>query len=202
MGTEETKTLLYEKLLKAYEKIGEKGLVQTTTMNFFLPWAQQIHTAGTVNDALAVKECDYLLRAALYLDRSGSHVDALNALAAAKESSGQIAVVATRLKKYLSVIANYAAVHEYEKALAMARSLEFTTERNQAIQTLANTYIERDDFPESDVASIDSDGDGQPDFFHPLASAEEVAVSGLLLDDDSDGDGIVDTRDLRPLFVE
>jgi tetratricopeptide (TPR) repeat protein len=202
LSTAEAAALLYEVFIKAYEKIGEKDLVHTTTVNFFLPWAQEIHAAGTVNDGLAGKECDTLLRAALYLEGAGEHAAALNALTAARESAGQIAVVATRLKKYLSVIATYAAVHEYEKALAMALSLEFTSERNQAIQTLANAYIDRDDFPESDVASIDSDGDGQPDFFHPLASAEEVDVSALLLDDDSDGDGIVDIIDLRPLFVD
>lgn len=196
----EAATIIYEKLVKAYEKIDEKDLVQTTTINFLLPWAQQIHMVGTVNDALAVKECDYLLRAALYLDRAGYHSDALNALAAAQESSRQIAVDATQLKKLLNIITAYAAVNEYEKALAMAFSLEFTVERNQAIQTLANAYIDRDDFPETWVASIDSDGDGMPDFFNPLASAEEIAASGLIMDDDSDGDGIPDSEDFRPLF--
>jgi tetratricopeptide (TPR) repeat protein len=196
----EAATIIYEKLIKAYEKIGDKGLVQTTTMNYFLPWAKQIHEEGKINDALAVKECDYLLRAALYLDRAGYHNDALNALTAAQESTRQIAVVATRLKKVLNIIAAYAAVHEYEKALALALSLEYTTERNQAIQTLANAYIDRDDFPDTWVASIDSDGDGRPDFFNPLAGAEEIAASGLIMDDDSDGDGIPDSEDFRPLF--
>lgn len=196
----EAATIIYEKLVKAYEKIGEKSLLHTISLNHLQRWAQEIHTAGTVNDALAVKECDYLLRAALYLDRAGYHDDALNALAAAQESSRQIAVVATRLKKFLNIIKTYAAVQEYEKALTLGLSLEYTTERNQAIQTLANAYIDRDDFPDTWVASIDSDADGQPDFFNPLASEEEIASSGLILDDDSDGDGIVDSLDFRPLF--
>lgn len=198
----EAATLLYELFVKAYEKIGEKDLVQTTTINFLRPWAQQIHTERTVNDTLAGKECDYLQRAALYLYRAGYRSDALNALAAAQESSRQIAVVSTRLKKFLNIITTYAVVHEYEKALALALSLEFTTERNQAIQTLANAYIDRDDFPDTWVASIDSDGDGKPDFFNPLASAEEIAVSGLIMDDDSDADGIPDSEDFRPLFAD
>jgi hypothetical protein len=201
LSTAEAAALLYDTLINAYEKLGDKDLVHTTTA-LFQSWAQQIHPEGTVNDALAGKECDYLLRAALYLDRAGYHTDARDALAAARKSTDQIAIVATRLKKYLSVVANYAAVHEYAQALTLATALPLTTERNQAIQTLANAYIDRDDFPESAVASIDTDGDGHPDFFHPLASAAEIAASGLILDDDSDGDGSADTLDLRPLFAD
>ncbi|MBE0503220.1 MAG: hypothetical protein IBX46_03740 [Desulfuromonadales bacterium] len=199
LGAEEYAAQLYEKLVKSYEEVGDNLGVRSTALSF-QSWAQQIHTAGTVNDALAVKECDYLLRAALYLDRAGYHSDALNAVTAAQESSRQIAVVATQLKKFLNIITTYAVVHEYEKALALALSLEFTSERNQAIQTLANAYIDRDDFPDTWVASIDSDGDGMPDFFNPLASTEEIAASGLIMDDDSDGDGILDSQDFRPLF--
>jgi tetratricopeptide (TPR) repeat protein len=199
---EEVATLLYESFVKAYEKVGAKDRVHTTTVNFFLPWAQQIHPAGVVSDTLAGKECDYLLHAALYMENAGEHDAALNALSAAKESSDQIVIVATRLKKYLTVVAAYAAAHEYAQALTLATALPLTTERNQAIQALANAHIDRNDFPESLVASIDSDSDGQPDFFHPLASAEEIAASGLILDADSDGDGIADTLDLRPLFAD
>lgn len=203
----EAATLMYEKLIKAYEQVGEKSSVYTA-VNLLVPWAQEIHTNGTVNDALASKECDYLLRAALYLDRAGYNaelpdtLDALDAIGSAKASAAQIAVAANRLKKYLSVVATFAETHKYEQGLSFALSLPFTAEREQAIQSLANAYIDRNDFPQSTVASIDSDGDGNPDFFHPLASAAEIAASGLILDDDCDGDGIVDTLDLRPLFKD
>lgn len=202
LGGAEAASLTFEAFVKAYQEIGDNGLIQTTTVNSFLPWVQQIHTRGTVNDTLAGKECDYLLRGALYLENAGAHDRALQALTMAWDSAGQLAIVVNRLKKYFSVISNYAAVHEYEQALALALSLEYTSERNQAIQTLANGYVDRDDFPDSTVATIDSDGDGKPDFFNPLASAQDILGSGLLLDDDSDGDGIVDTSDLRPLFVD
>lgn len=202
LGKEEYATRLYEKLVKAYEKIGEKSRVRTTIVNSFQPWAEKIHTTNTVNDSLAGKECDYLLKAAGYLDRAGDHAEALQSLALAEENAVQIAIDATRLGKYLGIIATYTAAHEYEKALELALSLGYTSERNQAIQSLANAYIDRDDFPQSLVASIDSDRDGKPDFFNPLVSSEEIVTSGLFLDDDSDGDGIIDTLDLRPLFAD
>lgn len=201
MGAEETKTLLYEKFIKAYEQMGEKSL-ERSAVQLFLAWAEKIHMAGSVNDALASKECDLLLRAALYLDRSDNHEEALAVIASAKESAAEIAIVAKRLTKYLSVINTYAGVHEYVQGLIFSLSLPYTSERNLAIQSLANATIERDDFPVSAVASIDSDGDGQPDFFHPLATADEIAASGLSQDADSDGDGIADTLDLHPLFAD
>jgi len=148
-----------------------------------------------------------LLRAAQYLVSVGDREVALAVLAEAWATAGKIA---DAQDKYVLLVGGYANAQAYDQALA--RALEWdetlnkylldTTKRNQAIANLANTYIGRNDFPASAVASIDSDSDGQPDFFHPLASAAEIAASGLLLDDDSDGDGIVDTLDLRPLFAD
>jgi tetratricopeptide (TPR) repeat protein len=211
LGAEEYAAQLYEKLVKSYEEIGDNLRVRTTTLSF-QSWVKKIHTAGTVDDKLAIKECVYLLRAVLYLDRAGYHVEAVDVLNSARELTVgrvennitvyDIVILKDRLANCLGVITTYAAVHEYEKALELALSLEYTSERNQAIQTLANAYIDRDDFPNIWVASIDSDGDGQPDFFNPLASENEIAASGLILDDDSDGDGIPDSEDFRPLFAD
>lgn len=211
LGVEEYATQLYEKLIKSYEQVGDRDGVHTATFAF-QSWAKKIHTAGTVDDKLAIKECIYLLRAVLYLERAGYHVEALNTLNSAKALTVgrlennvtvyDIVVAKDRMENCLNVITTYALIHEYEQGLNLALSLPFTTERNQAIKTLAIAHIKRDDFPESLVASIDSDGDGHPDFFHPLASSAEIFASGLILDDDSDGDGIKDLYDIRPLFVD
>lgn len=56
-----------------------------------------------------------------------------------------------------------------------------------------------DHFPGTDVANVDSDNDGKPNFFFLYKTAEEIAASGLTADDDSDGDGVPDTDDLFPL---
>lgn len=56
-----------------------------------------------------------------------------------------------------------------------------------------------DHFPGTDVANVDSDNDGKPNFFFLYKTEEEIAASGLIADDDSDGDGVPDTDDLFPL---
>lgn len=56
-----------------------------------------------------------------------------------------------------------------------------------------------DHFPGTDVANVDSDNDGKPNFFFLHKTEEEIAASGLVADDDSDGDGVPDSEDLFPL---
>jgi hypothetical protein len=55
-----------------------------------------------------------------------------------------------------------------------------------------------DDFPYHEEASVDSDGDGQPDAFHPSCDATCQSNSDLTLDDDRDGDGVLDVSDDFP----
>lgn len=217
IATPEDAALLYEALGKAYLQLDDKALAHGA-INTLVQWSRAIHTpggsyTGTANDDLAGKEVDALLRAAQYLVSTGYRDEALSALDEARSTADLIKVEATRLAKYIfpdplgnptrkHLIGGYANARAYDQALALAIGLKYTTNRNQAIAYLADIYIRRDDFPDTSVASIDSDDDGQPDFFHPLASAEEIATSGLHLDDDSDGDGIADTLDLRPLFAD
>jgi hypothetical protein len=57
----------------------------------------------------------------------------------------------------------------------------------------------QDDFTDSPLASVDTDGDGKPNFFAAYASAEDIEASGLVLDEDSDNDGVEDSSDAYPL---
>ena len=52
-----------------------------------------------------------------------------------------------------------------------------------------------DAFPNDPAASVDSDGDGQPDDWNDSASADVIAASDLTLDQDDDNDGIPDAED-------
>ena len=56
-----------------------------------------------------------------------------------------------------------------------------------------------DAFPDDPAASIDTDGDGMPDDWNPSATAEQIAASTLIVDDDDDGDGTLDVDDYFPL---
>ena len=55
-----------------------------------------------------------------------------------------------------------------------------------------------DAFANDPAASVDTDGDGSPDDWNPNATAEQIASSTLILDDDDDNDGIPDIDDYFP----
>jgi tetratricopeptide (TPR) repeat protein len=213
----EDAALLYEALLKAWLIFGDLPQALAAS-DEFLHWSRAIHLPqltylGSGHDDAASKEVDFLLRGGNYLLRAGQRDAALAVLAEAEATAELIYTEAARLGKYIypkpvanptrnHIIGGYAKARAYRQALALAISLPYTSNRNDAIHYLANTYAERDDFPATWVASIDSDGDGRPDFFHPLASVQDIAASGLVLDDDCDGDGIADRIDARPLYPD
>lgn len=68
------------------------------------------------------------------------------------------------------------------------------------VSTLAEIIATQDDFPASEIAFIDTDTDGMPNFFLLSATDEQIATSGLIADIDSDGDGIIDEQDTMPLI--
>ncbi|WFE69446.1 hypothetical protein P8S54_03880 [Thiomicrospira sp. R3] len=87
-----------------------------------------------------------------------------------------------------------------DDAYNIARSHSQEAVRIEALKRLATSVLlgQYDAFPSTDVARFDFDGDGQPDFFSPLATLEQIQASGLTLDDDIDGDGVFDTQDTTP----
>jgi len=170
--------------------------------------------SGSDHDLLAKKKVETLLRTAKQYIRAGSHSDALAVLDEARETADQIYVEMTRSQQLINgdysftrydfthLIGGYALAGDFDYALSLARGISTRDERNMALGWLADTYSHRDDFPETAVASVDTDGDGKPDFFAPSATAQEIQLSGLVLDEDCDGDGIPDTEDRRPLFAD
>lgn len=72
-----------------------------------------------------------------------------------------------------------------------------------SLKTLvAEHYSEKDDLPSTHLATIDTDNDGMPNFFILGATEEEISASGLVLDLDSDNDGVEDPEDTTPLGTE
>ena len=91
-------------------------------------------------------------------------------------------------------LGNDAAVKEL-----IAHSVNAEADKLSLTALYANLVAQRDDFPTSSIASIDTDHDGKPNFFLSGASEQAIAESGLIADNDADNDGIEDSIDVTPL---
>ncbi|MEZ9235086.1 Ig-like domain-containing protein [Shewanella sp. 10N.286.52.A9] len=80
-------------------------------------------------------------------------------------------------------------------ANAEAAQLELTS-------VLAEEIALQEDFPATVAANVDTDQDGKPNFFISIATEEQITASGLTADDDTDGDGILDSEDVNPLLPD
>jgi|GEM_PF-3883765 hypothetical protein len=96
----------------------------------------------------------------------------------------------------------FAKINMTDKAIQIAEEIEYKEQEFDVITEIARLYALRDDFPESTGVSIDLDGDGKPYFYSPELTKEEFLETGLILDDDSDGDGTKDIYDQTPLYKD
>ena len=80
-----------------------------------------------------------------------------------------------------------------------ASEVNATADQYELYAQLAVVWAEKDDYPGSKVANVDTDSDGLPNFFLTTATEQEIAESGLVADTDSDNDGIADEQDATPL---
>lgn len=199
---------LQDKLLAVYRHFVEPHLHE------FIASAREIYDpqrsyTGTQHDDLARLEAESLIKAADYLSHFAGLDESMLAqaralLLEAQATADRIFVPATRLQVYINdrsrphLIGAYARARDFATARELAYALPYRSERHLALHTLAETYCKWDDLPQTAFASIDSDGDGRPDFFHPWAGEEDL--QDLELDPDSDGDGIPDHLDARPLY--
>jgi len=163
---------------------------------------------GSDHDVLATDETEMLIETARLYLRAGDRDTAVDTLLEASDVADQIWVETTRLERYINdkekphIVGALAEAGAFELALETARSLPYVYDRNLALQSIALVHALQDDFPLEEFADIDTDHDGKPDFFNPLATSQEIIQTGLELDADSDGDGIPDSADLRPLYPD
>lgn len=91
-------------------------------------------------------------------------------------------------------------MQQYDKVQQLSLlSVLGAVQKHTIVTDMAKRLATQDDFPGSRIASVDTDKDGKPNFFAAFATAEQIAASGLELDNDSDNDGVDDTDDLYPL---
>ncbi|MFT6902577.1 MAG: hypothetical protein ACJAXS_002793 [Colwellia sp.] len=91
-------------------------------------------------------------------------------------------------------------IGKYSKALELANnSVLGVVEKESIITEVARSLSVKDDFQQTQVASVDTDGDGKVNFFLEIASEDAINNSGLVLDEDSDNDGVNDDTDSYPL---
>jgi hypothetical protein len=103
-------------------------------------------------------------------------------------------------KKYPALAAIFIDVGNYERAEKISQDEALGDVEKASIQAnIARAKATEDAFPSTPIASIDTDGDGMPNFFAPFATEEMIASSGLVLDVDSDNDGTNDEDDAFPL---
>lgn len=139
-----------------------------------------------------------------YLNIANIYYDALdnqginNMLTKAETHANTIGAAKTKLTAIKNIAKKYASFEMIDEGFSLAERNStssadiFAIAQEMAASVLDSTSIE------SDIAFVDTDRDGKPDFFLPSATPEQIAASGLTLDDDIDGDGIKDDTDLLP----
>ncbi|MCV6608151.1 MAG: hypothetical protein OIF32_08065, partial [Campylobacterales bacterium] len=105
---------------------------------------------------------------------------------------------ATQYDYLVSVVSGYGSLNDVTKLKSVLEKIKTTKEKELAYVYGAKALAEFDQLLGSSVASVDSDGDGKPDFFNLGATEADITASGLEIDDDIDGDGILDTIDTLP----
>jgi len=104
----------------------------------------------------------------------------------------------------LTYLPNYAAqyirIGKYDQAIALSNDLALgIVEKESIITNVASSLSLKDDFKQSLVASVDTDGDGKANFFLETVNEDAITKAGLSLDEDSDNDGTNDADDAFPL---
>jgi tetratricopeptide (TPR) repeat protein len=190
----------YPRIIEAFIRISDY-LTALTYIAEYADVAEASYNPQTMdNSAVGAASVSDLRKAAGYYSQLGFFPEAVATLQRALPAAWDIPTETTRMARLTDLAAGLAEARADQQAESLAWSLPFVSYRNKALLAIAEKLATRDDFPESAIATIDLDGDGLPDFFSPDASAADIALSGLVLDRDSDNDGVPDDEDRWPFF--
>ncbi len=121
-----------------------------------------------------------------------------NILVKAENHAKTIGAAATKLTAMKNIAKKYASYEMIDEGFILAeRNYTSSADIFAIAQEMAASVLDSTSI-DSDIAFVDTDRDGKPDFFLPNATPEQITASGLTLDDDIDGDGIKDDTDLLP----
>lgn len=166
-------------------------------------YAEKIHTQGTANDNNAQSEVRIFYSIAQQYGELSEIDKAFNVLELAEQAALQINSASNKTSRINDILKVYAELGFADIAYQKAESLHtLLNDRNNAISEIATNVTSINHFAGSEIAFIDTDRDGKPDFFVPWATTQQISESGLELDDDIDGDGKLDINDLTPFYAD
>lgn len=189
----------YLHILKAADANYFKASDRVNTVNTNLSAAETLIKNIGSDDTTYKTQADYYIYAAKEYYNIGNTEKMLALLSLAEDTAHKINTSTTKVGAYTSIVKAYGENEQVD--IGYEKALEFGTDavnRNNLINELVNIVTTKNDFEDSEYATVDTDKDGKPDFFYPWVTAEDISQSGLTLDDDIDGDGIVDTEDTLP----
>lgn len=196
-ATDDNKAYLH--ILKAADANYFKTADRVNVTNTNISAAETFIAKIGSDDTTYKTQADYYIYAAKEYYNIGNTEKMLALLLLAENTANNINKSSTKLSLFKSIVQAYGNNEQVD--IGYEKALEFGTDavnRNNLINELVNIVTTKNDFEDSEYATVDTDKDGKPDFFYPWVTAEDISQSGLTLDDDIDGDGINDNEDTLP----
>ena len=171
---------------------------ETLYQNYLTKAEEQVPLMDSSTDANKNKQVSqYTYIANVYYDIANI-TGIKNMLVKAENHAKTIGAAATKLTAMKNIAKKYASYEMIDEGFSLAeRNYTSSADIFAIAQEMAASVLDSTSI-DSDIAFVDTDRDGKPDFFLPNATPEQIAASGLTLDDDIDGDGIKDDTDLLP----
>lgn len=171
---------------------------ETLYQNYLTKAEEQVPLMDSSTDANKNKQVSqYTYIANVYYDIANI-TGIKNILVKAENHAKTIGAAATKLTAMKNIAKKYASYEMIDEGFSLAeRNYTSSADIFAIAQEMAASVLDSTSI-DSDIAFVDTDRDGKPDFFLPSATPEQIAASGLTLDDDIDGDGIKDDTDLLP----
>ena len=171
---------------------------ETLYQNYLTKAEEQVLSMDSSTDPNKNKQVSqYLNIANVYYDIANI-TGIKNILVKAENHANTIGAANTKLTAIKNIAKKYANYEMIDEGFSLAeRNYTSSADIFAIAQEMAASVLDSTSI-DSDIAFVDTDRDGKPDFFLPNATPEQITASGLTLDDDIDGDGIKDDTDLLP----